>query len=95
MSAWLYKFRLIKWGFCENKWVWFHILGGGVLAHFLLLFLPPGPVFLLLFFAAIWWEFLEAVSADIKVVYGSWEHFFFDAAGDILGTLFCAILVVI
>lgn len=88
---------LIRWMFFENVWLWLHIFAGGVVARLLLWWgiWQPVTAILIVFGFAVWWELLELVYGNIKEKYGSRTHFFADAAGDILGAVAMAVIVVI
>jgi len=77
--------KFIKYAFIDNKWLWFHILSGGVLA----LFIPIWAVLSL----AILWEFIEYITTDVDRIYGSFKRFFLDAFGDVFGALAMAVIV--
>jgi hypothetical protein len=86
--------KFIKWGFNGNVWSWFHILGGGVLARILIIWLDPGRTLLWVLIIALLWEVFEWYAEDQEEVYGSVERFWWDAAGDVIGAVACAVLVV-
>ena len=93
----LLQIPLIKYGFCKNNWVWFHILGGGVLARIFLLWMPPLQSLLWVAMIAMLWEALEFVietKGNPASIYGSLKVWAWDTVGDILGSVICAMLVV-
>ena len=94
----LLQCKLIKWGLNGNTWVWFHILGGGVLARFLMLFgWSDVKIMVTVTVVALLWEVFEyfiETKGDPAQVYGSVDRWFWDSVGDVLGTIFCAFLIV-
>jgi len=76
----------IKYAFIDNKWLWFHMLSGAILAHII----PLWAIFAL----AIAWEVFEYLTSDVKKIYGSFSRFFLDAFGDVFGAVFMAVLVI-
>ena len=92
----LLRFSLVKYGFCQNSWVWFHILGGGVLARILSIWLPSDLSLIIVIGVALLWEGIEFVfetKGDPTTVYGSWGRWMWDSLGDIMGTIICALLI--
>jgi len=87
--------KLLKWGFNSNYWIWFHILAGGILAKLINIFLNNWLSVLIVSIIAIIWEIYEYFKDDVVKIYGSIERFWYDAIGDVLGAIACAILVVI
>ncbi len=83
-----------KYAFLENRWLWFHFLAGGILAKLLLPHLNPVTVLVLIFVASLTWEVIELVVRNVEQVYGSKKKFFMDAAGDIIGAVVMAAVVV-
>ncbi len=82
--------KLLQDGFLHNQWIWFHGLGGGLLAWFL----PVRVIFVI----ALVWEIGEALY--LKIRYGGVEkrcrdkaHFLRDAFGDITFALVIAGIV--
>ena len=86
--------HLLEWGFCGNRWVWFHILAGAVGAKVLNLWLSGVTVIYWIFICAVAWEAVEYISDDIFRVYGSRARWGYDSLGDVLGAVFAAIVVV-
>ena len=87
--------KIKHWAIFGNEWLWFHILAGGVLARLGLLLLDQAQTMLAVLLLAIGWEVYEYLTDDIIKVYGSVERFLYDAGGDIVGALLCALIVVI
>jgi len=82
--------------FIKNSWLWFHILGGGIIAKACLMFgAVPQVAFIITLGVAIVWEILEYNIINAKQVYGSQKRFFGDALGDIFGACAMALVVVI
>jgi len=77
--------KFINLAFVQNRWLWFHMLAGGILAHII----PLWTILLL----AIGWEVFEYFISDVEKIYGSKRRFFIDAFGDIVGALIVAIIV--
>jgi hypothetical protein len=89
---------LIKWGLCGNRWVWFHILGGGVLARIFLIWMTPLQSVVWVAIIAVLWEAFEffiETHGNPAGVYGSLDRWAWDTVGDILGSVACAVLVVL
>jgi len=96
LTGTLFSIPLIKYGFCLNQWVWFHILGGGVLARILLIWFGPWETAALITVGAVFWEVIEffiETGGNPARVYGSIQRWAWDSLGDILGTVACALLV--
>jgi hypothetical protein len=86
----------IRYGLCENKWLWFHSL-------VTILFMSIAKqidclnnfiIFLIVLISTIGWEIIEynieiKNGKIIKTGYGSYRNWFYDSLGDIL---FCNIL---
>lgn len=88
--------KLFKEAVYNNKWLWFHIVAGGILCKIFLTFTHPPMAIALVFLLAIGWEFVEYfVQSPEKIdkTYGSFKEFFLDAIGDIFGAFFMAIIV--
>lgn len=79
----------------NNKWLWFHVLGGGFLAKILLLLFKNGQLAVdIVIASAILWELLEYLKKDVVKIYGNKKRFFLDSLGDIAGAVIMAIIVV-
>jgi len=97
LSQSLRKSKLIDWGFCSNQWVWFHILGGGLIARFLIVWLNQYQTIMTVLAIALLWEVIEYVfetRGKPAIIYGSVERWAWDTVGDILGSVACAALVI-
>jgi len=79
----------------SNQWLWFHILGGGVLAKIFQLFLAPQMALLGVLIIAIAWEVFEYLKDDVVSIYGSKKRFFKDALQDVMGAFLMAAIAVI
>jgi len=94
----LLQCKLIKWGLNGNTWVWFHILGGGILARVLMIWFSDIQTLLIVSAVALLWEvfefFLDGGIEGMIHIYGSFDRWFWDSVGDVLGTIFCAFLIV-
>jgi len=77
--------KFIDLAFVQNRWLWFHMIAGGILAHMI----PLWSILTL----AIAWEVLEYFTSDVEKIYGSKSRFFLDAFGDVMGALIIAIIV--
>jgi|7_EtaG_2_1085326.scaffolds.fasta_scaffold163885_2 hypothetical protein len=90
--------KLLSWGLNGNSWGWFHCLAGGVIAKAVLMAgeSPSRAVSAVVIIAVIWEgvEYFLETGAKPAEVYGSAERFYYDAAGDILLAIACAMLVV-
>ncbi len=84
----------IRNAFIDNKWLWFHMLGGGIIARILLGLTTPVTALIVVLLIAIAWEVLEFVTRNVEDIYGSKSRFFMDAAGDISGAAVMAALVI-
>jgi hypothetical protein len=89
--------RFLNEGFCANFWIWFHILAGGGGAKILMMLFRFRPLhaFLIVFGCAIIWEVCEFSIHSVKVIYGSYSRWAFDTAGDIIGAVIAAAIVVL
>ena len=83
-----------EYAFQQNKWLWFHMLAGGILVKILMNWLAPTHALGAVLAIAVLWEVLEFFVVDIDKNYGSRERFFADATGDILGALAIAAVVI-
>ena len=103
MSEWLLQFDFIKYGFCNNYWIWFHMGGGGVLALIAMRLLrwrdcrsTSGTIrreaLLAVTVIAIGWEVIEALGGIDA--YPSTIRWVYDSLGDIIGTVGIALMVV-
>ena len=83
--------------FNRNQWLWFHIFAGGIAAKILsyLQIVNAIEIIAFIFVAAVTWEFIEFFTSPIVFIYGSYKRFVQDSLGDIIGAVFCAILVLI
>jgi len=79
--------EFINLAFVQNRWLWFHMLAGGILAKFL----PLWAIFAI----TVSWEIIEYLTTDVNKIYGSFNRFFLDSMGDIFGALMIAIIVLI
>ncbi|EHO40370.1 hypothetical protein Calab_0731 [Caldithrix abyssi DSM 13497] len=87
---------LFKYAVYRNKWLWFHILGGGILAKLALAIFKNGQIAVdIVLLSAILWEIFEYFKDDVEKIYGSKKRFFLDALGDIAGALIMATIMVI
>jgi hypothetical protein len=90
--------KIWAWSIMGNVWLWFHISGGGCGAKAFNLYLDKLESLLLLFAITILWEVFEffwdgGIEGMIKI-YGSLERWAYDCAGDVLGALIMALIVV-
>lgn len=95
----LNRIPFFKYGFIENEMLWAHMLGGAVLGKIINSFLSPLETILIIAGVALVWEMIEYVfetpnKKRIIEVYGSTERYLYDTAGDIMGALLLAALVV-
>ena len=77
----------------KNTWLWFHILGGGILAKIALIWLVPQLAVTAVLVIAILWEIYEYIADDVEKIYGSKKCFYKDALQDIAGAVLMAIVV--
>ena len=88
--------------FTHNTWLWFHMLGGGILAKFfewvywhkIRKYDSRQMAVLTVLFVAIAWEVLE-YSLGIQAYGNDFKRFALDAFGDIMGAFIMAVIVVI
>ena len=88
--------------FTHNTWLWFHILGGGILAkifelvycHKIRKYDSRQMAVLTVLAIAIAWEVLE-YSMGINAYGNNFKRFVLDAFGDIMGAFIMAVIVVI
>ena len=85
---------ILKAMFTRNSWLWFHLIGGAVMAKVALIWCVPQVAFIITFAIAICWELIEYGTANVKQEYGSQKRFFGDAIGDIVGACAMALIVV-
>ncbi len=83
-----------EYAFQQNKWLWFHMLAGGIAIKIFMNWLQPTHALGAVLALAVIWEILEYVVVDIEKNYGSKQRFFADATGDILGALAVAAIVI-
>jgi len=86
---------ILKYGFLNNKWLWFHILGAAFLFRLGLHWLTEQQSFLAVLLIAVLWEVYEYLTSDIEKIYGSRKLFFLDSLGDILGSLLIMLIMVL
>jgi hypothetical protein len=94
--------KLLRWGFCANYWLWFHILIGGLIAKILNIWLSDWLSILIVLMVAIVWEIMfeywieyKHDKKTIEQIYGNMERYIYDSVGDILGAVICGIIVAI
>ena len=89
--------NILKAMFFDNTWLWFHILGGGIIIKACLIWVTSEPQLALTFtlVIAVCWEIIEYSVANVKEEYGSKKRYFADALGDIIGAMAAAIVVVL
>lgn len=85
---------ILKAMFTNNSWLWFHVLGGGIIAKIALIWLAPQLAFAVTLVIAVLWEFIEYSGANVKQIYGTKKRFFGDAVGDVVGACTMALIVV-
>jgi len=97
MMDFLYK--LLKWGFNGNVWIWFHMLFGGIGARIGIEFLSVTYTLLVVLTLALIWEVIEFIvdggTEGMIKIYGSVERWEYDSLGDVLGTMAIAVLAVV
>ncbi len=90
--------KLIDWGFMHNVWAWFHIMAGGFFARIVLIGFDKWQTLFIIFMAAVLWEvfefFYDGMTKGMIDIYGSLERWAYDCAGDVLGALIMALIVV-
>ena len=83
----------------QNVWAWFHIMGGGICAKFLSLYIDKWYALLITVILTILWEVFEFMVDGGKQgminIYGSLERWAYDSAGDILGANLMALIVIL
>jgi len=89
--------KLLRWGFCSNYWIWFHILAAGIFAKIINIWLCNLSTIFLIFVGAVSWEVIEYIKDGDQIIniYGSIERWIYDCFGDIIGAVVCAVIVVI
>lgn len=103
MLDWIYESELIKYMFCSNYWVWFHILAGGLLARLMMrsmtdyldrwVDIVTTVLVLAVFFEVFEVLVLEGGLNGVQIIYGSIRHWIMDMGGDVLGAVLCAAIV--
>ncbi|APF20385.1 hypothetical protein Calab_1465 [Caldithrix abyssi DSM 13497] len=87
---------LFKYAVYQNKWLWFHILGGGILAKLALAIFKNGQIAMeIVLLVAVLWEIFEYFKDDVEKIYGSKKRFFLDALGDIAGAALMAFIIIV
>ena len=91
--------ELLKNMFTRNTWLFFHILGGGIIAKICQDWfgLYDQTTFTVVLLIAIAWEFVEYFSQSperIKEIYGSFSRYFQDALGDVFGALMITLIII-
>lgn len=86
--------KLIKQGFCQNYWLWFHIFSAAILTRFFNLFLNKLLTVLVILSIAIIWEIIEYKVEGISA-YKNKEKWAYDTAGDILGAVIISLIMLI
>lgn len=94
------KSEFIQHAFCLNRYVWFHMIAGGLIAKIEPLY---GMTFIegvsLVALLAIFWEVLEFIFEskfsleNAAKTYGSVKYYAYDTIGDILGAVIIAMIV--
>lgn len=79
--------------FLNNKWLWFHMLASAILTKILLLFFHPQTCVAIVFIGATIWEIIEYLKNDVEKIYGSFDRFYQDSIGDIIGALLISIII--
>ena len=77
--------NLFKEAIYNNRWLWFHILLGGLLCKIFLIFLLPQKAILLVIILSILYEIYQWI-ANI-------HRNFLDSIGDIMGAFLMAVIV--
>jgi hypothetical protein len=91
--------KFLEWGLNGNVWIWFHMLFGGIGARVgEALGYSDLKTLIIIFLCAVGWEVVEfiidgGIEGMIKI-YGSLERWAYDCAGDVLGALIMALMVV-
>ena len=86
---------ILKHGFLHNQWLWFHILGAGVLFRVASIWLTNQQAFIAVAGIAVSWEIYEYFSSDIEKIYGNKKRFYLDAFGDIAGAILIMLIMVL
>lgn len=99
-DAALKSIPFFKYGFMQNEMIWAHMIVSGVLARLLKMVVPGYLAILIILVVAVGWEIVEArietpTRERVVQVYGSVERYRYDTAGDLVGALLVAALVVL
>jgi len=92
--------KLLKWGFQQNTWIFFHIYAGAIGAKIgEYIGFSDLKTLAIIFICAFGWEVVEffwdgGVKGMINI-YGSLERWAYDSLGDVAGAMLSAIIVVI
>jgi len=88
---------IFKYAIYNNRWLWFHILGGAILAKVLLFFfhMQGQLTFEIVLSVAVAWEIWEFAYSDVEKIYGSVKIFILDALGDIAGATLAALIIIL
>jgi len=91
MAQWLLDHvPFIKYGFCLNYWVWFHILAGALAGRLLRRMEDYWKAVSLIAVGAILWEGIELAIDGISA-YSSWVRWLYDSLGDVVGSVVAAL----
>ena len=89
------KMNIFKYGFLQNQWLWFHILGAAVLLRIVQIWYTDQQSFLAVLVIAVLWEVFEYFTSDIEKIYGSKKLFFLDSLGDIFSAVLIMLIMVL
>lgn len=84
--------EILQFMFWRNYYVSFHIICGGIGARIFKEVLTPVEAIILIFGITILWEVIEYYLEGIST-YGTTKRWLLDCAGDIVGAIICAALV--
>jgi len=86
--------KFFQYAILENRFLWAHILFGMLSGKVLPLYMKPQTALLLILILSVAWEVLESFRPDLNDIYGSFNRFFLDAFGDVMGAFVAAVIVI-
>ncbi|MBI1924539.1 hypothetical protein HYR99_09840 [Candidatus Poribacteria bacterium] len=87
--------EIITYAILDNRWLWGHILLGGLGARLLQIWFKPSFIVGIVFLAGLIWEIGEYLLEDLERIYGTRKRFYLDALGDLIGEVSMAIIVIL
>jgi hypothetical protein len=88
----------IHYGFALNEGIWIHLIGSAILAKIIRIKFSYWITVIFVVLIAIAWEALEIyietpTMESVLAIYGTFDRYLYDTAGDIVGALVMALIV--